>query len=199
MRICIFCIVFFLASYCEKSTESLSEYSYSWPLKSDSMNIAILVLNYETYSLEGGHFANYEDCNDKDSNLPFDVSVHEPLDFGSIIFKYSQTNDTLFQATVVWRGLGSIIYPSHLLFADTFKVVTNNTPEPDSIEIFEYFVDFDKNILKLKCDTVWSAINNVDIVSDFSQESFKTGIFLYPPSVGGFNPKSAKWIVFLCR
>ena len=199
MRILLFCIILFLASNCEKSTESCSEYSYSWPLKSDSMNFAILLLDLETYNLEGGHFANYEICKLNELNLPFDISVHEPLDFGGIVFKYSQTNDTLFEATVVWRGAGSIIYPPYFLSTNTFKSTTNTVPKPDSLEIFEYFLDFDKDVLRLKCDTVWSAIDNLDIVSDFSQKIYKAGIFLYPPSVGGFSLTSAKWIVFLCR
>jgi hypothetical protein len=199
MRILLFSIVFFLILNCKKSTEPNTEYSYSWPLKSDSMNFAILVLDYETYTLEGGHFVNYEICNSNDTNLPFDIHVSEPLDFGGIIFEYSQTTDTLFRATVIWRGVGSIIYPSYLLPPDTFKINTNTITKPDSLEIFEYFLNYDKDELTLKCDTVWLAIDNLDIVRDFSQKLFKAGVFLYPPSVGGFDPKSAKWIVFLCR
>jgi hypothetical protein len=163
------------------------------------MNLAILVLDFESYSLEGGYFNTYEICNNCNSNLPFDIYIYEPLDFGGIIFKCSQTNDTLFRATVVWRGIGSIIYPSYFLPADTFQITNNVIPKPDSLELFEYFLNIDKSTLKLKSDTVWFAINNLDIVIDFSQELFKAGIFLYPPSVGGFSPKAAKWIVFLCR
>jgi hypothetical protein len=199
MRILLFSMVFFLIFNCKKSTEPHTEYSYSWPLKSDSMNFAILVLDYETYTPEGGHFANYEICNNNDTNLPFDIYVSEPLDFGGIIFEYSQTTDTLFRASVIWRGVGSIISPSYLLPADTFKMTTNTIPKPDSLEIFEYFLNYDKDELALKCDTVWLAIDNLDIVRDFSQKLFNAGVFLYPPSVGAFDPKSAKWIVFLCR
>jgi hypothetical protein len=163
------------------------------------MNFAILILDYETYAIEGGHFGHYEICNLNQSYLPFDISVHEALDFGSVIFKYSQTNDTLFEATVVWRGIGSIIYPSYILSAGTFKNTMNIIPKPDSLEMFDYYLDFDKTALKLKGDTVWSAIDNLDIVSDFSQEIFNAGIFLYPPTLGGNISDYTKWIVFLCR
>jgi hypothetical protein len=195
----LFLLLFFVFACNEKSTEPYSTYSYSWQLKSDSMNFAVLVLDYETYTLEGGHFANYEIFNKDESNLPFDIYVQEPLDFGGITFMYTQTNDTLFTATVVWRGVGSITYPSYFLPADTFKIISNTVPKPDFLEIFEYFLDSDIDKLELKGDTVWSAIANLDIVNDFSQENFKAGIFLYPSSVGGFDPKSTKWIVFLCR
>lgn len=30
----------------------------------------------------------------------------------------------------------------------------------------------------------------------FSEYNYKAGIYLYPPSVGVFNPASAKWIIF---
>ncbi len=73
------------------------------------------------------------------------------------------------------------------------------TTKLDSLELFEFFIDIDKSTLKLESDTVWFAIDNLEIVINFSQELFKAGIFLYLPSVGGFSPKSAKWIGFLCR
>ena len=43
---------------CSQSTNSLSDYTYSWTLKSDSLNFAILTVNEETYTLDSGEFLN---------------------------------------------------------------------------------------------------------------------------------------------
>lgn len=199
MRILLIFSLVFLLFYCKKTTTSMEKYSYTWPLMADSMNFALLVVEGETYKLESGHFAHYELCNNcgKDS-LPFDITVLGAMNFDLFTIKYSLTSDTLFIALAYLDNSHShaIVYPEIFLPPDTFKVTNNIVQKPDSIEYFGYFTGMDKTTLKLKTDSVWTAINSLDIVNDFGQKDFQIGFFRFPESL---YMNDAKWVVFLCR
>ncbi len=172
----------------------------SWPLQNDSMNLAILILDFQTYEFEKGHFSIHEPCENCDvDSLPFEIIYQEPGDFGYIIFIYTETQDTLFYADIVWDGRGEMVYPDKFLSADSFQTIQTTIQNPLSIEYFDYLSVIDDSTFKVKANSAWNSVKSLDIVEDFSQHPYRIGIYLYPPAVGVFIPSIAKWVVFLYR
>jgi hypothetical protein len=170
----------------------------SWQLKNDSMNLGILVSDYQTYTFEKGNFSTHQPCDNEDKDsLPFIINYIPPGDFGQISFLYSKNLDTLFNATIIWMGMGKINFPLEFLPADSFKTQQTNLSVPVSIKYFEFGTPI--SLFQEKADSAWNAVKSLQVVKDFSQEPYRVGIYLYPPSVGAFDPSVAKWIIFLYR
>lgn len=171
----------------------------NWQLESDSANFAFLVVDYETYEFEGGFFEIYEPCDTCSGNkIPFDITYKSPGDFGSILFQYDFAKDTIFYAGIVWNGNGDIIVPDKLMPVDSF--VVEDSPAVDPVE-FEYYNGMpgllNEEEYFMKADSAWGAVSNLDIVHSFSESGYIAGFYLYPPSVGVFDPSVAKWVIFL--
>ena len=198
MRILLICIIALFIIKCSESTKSSSDYSYSWALKSDSMNFAVLTVDEETYTLDGGKFSHYQLCNNCGTDtLPFDISILAGRNFDIITIKYSLTYDTLFSALAYLDSHPHYIsHPKFILLPDTFKLMENIVQKPDSVEYFGHFHGIDKTTLSLKSDSVWNAINSLDIVNDFSQANYQVGFFIFRNNPTYEGPE---WVVFLCR
>jgi hypothetical protein len=171
-----------------------------WVLRSDSVNFAILIVNYDTYAFEGGTLSYYDSCVGCTlDSLPM-LIVREPaLDFGSILFSYLPTADTLFAATIVWNGQGHIQYPHAFAPPDSFATLTRSVVQPADVERFQCETHFHPEAMVAATDSVWSVINSLDLVHAFASESYRVGYYLYAPTVGMFDSRRAKWVVFLCR
>ena len=171
-----------------------------WPVLADSMNLAVLVLDYLTYTFEGGNLAYYEPCDGCDSDsLPFTVDFKPTWDFASILFTYKATGDTLFWAEIIWHGGGQILYPVAFTPADSFCTLSDSIAEPADPERFQFYPTLPPEELITKTDSTWAAVSTLDIVHAFAEGDFKVAYYFYPPAVGAFNPAVAKWIVFLYR
>ena len=187
--------------YCEKSKQPVS-YSVEFllQLKKDFMNIAILIVDFESYTFEGGCLQFYPLCKSTDNKvLPFNVTLISPGDFGSILFSHKETNDTIFYATIIWAGRGKVIFPKKIISSNFFQYIKKSINKPSSIEYFDKLHILDEITFKSKADSAWNSIANLDIVQKFAAGNYRIGLFLYPPTVGVFDTKSAKWIIFLYR
>jgi hypothetical protein len=170
----------------------------SWQLKPDSMNLAILVSDYQTYAFEKGNFSTHQPCDNKDADsLPFKIEYIPPWDFGQISFLFSKYLDTLFRATIVWMGRGKIDIPQEFLPADSFKTQQSNVAAPVSVQYFNFDGPYPPENIHQQADSAWNTVKSLQVVKNFSQQPYRVGIYLYPPSVGAFQPSVAKWIIFL--
>lgn len=193
-------LIIFASSCVNNLKEPQEEHLYSWPLLPDSMNLAILIVDYQTYEFEGGNLSYYPLCANCDSDsLPFSITFISPGDFGEITFSYTETNDTLFRASIVWMGLGEILYPDEFVPADSFQTVQESIEKPELSEYFDYWLGLDESTFYAKTDLAWASISSIHITNDFATELFRVGFYLYTPSVGVFDPDPAKWIIFLYR
>jgi hypothetical protein len=160
------------------------------------MNLGILVLDYQTYAFEKGNFSVHQPCGNEDADsLPFIVHYDPPGDWGGISFVYSKNLDTLFSATIIWMGKGEIDFPRVFLPADSFKIQQTNVAAPISFQYYEFGTPV--SLFQKKADSAWNAVKSLLVVKDFSQHPYRVGIYLFPPSVGAFDPSVAKWIIFL--
>lgn len=182
-----------------------SIYSQSkWQIERDSMNIAILVSDYQTYNFEEGTLSHYAANDTIVSKIPIKSIYEIPVDFGSITFLNVINNDTLFSASIIWQGQGKINFPNNFQPADSFIVLQTAIRAPLSIEYyFNTIPELDSTTYKEKADSAWNELKNLDIVNEFNLYPYRIGMYLYTPGEGvptqnGFsNTVGAKWIVFL--
>lgn len=167
-----------------------------WPVSEDSANIAILKFNYQTYEFEGASYSNYAPCQycSQDS-LPIGVNFHPPGDFGDITFLYTPTCDTLLFATIIWMGLGHIIIPASFDSSNSFVFVDSIRFNPGYSELLQS----DSSLVDNRVDTLLQTLQKLGLsnLNQYAEEKSKVGIYLYPPTVGSFDPGPAKWIIFI--
>ncbi|HED37130.1 MAG TPA: T9SS type A sorting domain-containing protein [Ignavibacteria bacterium] len=175
-----------------------------WHIEKDSMNIAILVSDYQTYKFEEGVLSHYAANDSIVSEIPIKSKYEAPVDFGSITFLNIINNDTLFSASILWQGQGKINFPNDFQPADSFIVLQTAIQAPLSIEYyFNPIAMLDSTIYIEKADSAWNELKNLEIVNEFNSYSYRIGMYLYTPGEGvptqnGFsNTAGAKWIVFL--
>ncbi|MEJ2721138.1 MAG: hypothetical protein P8181_08340 [bacterium] len=171
-----------------------------WPLADDSMNLAVLVSDFESYDFEKGALNFYEPCGSCDTSaLPFDVIYRAPADFGDIAFEYNETGDTLFYGTLVWLGQGEILFPRTYFGNEQFKRVARLRREPLTVKYFNIVPQFEESVFEAAADSAWREVRTLDIVDEFAKKPYRVGIYLYAPALGVFDPSAAKWIVFVYR
>lgn len=178
---------------------------YSQPLfdlPDDSASFGMLICDYETSEFEEGIVLNVPLCAGCDLiGFPFDIFYQSPGDFGWIQFNYTETNDTIFYATIVWMGQGSITYPTNFLPADSFSVEAGNASDPDSIYYWSSWGDTiieDETFLQ-SAAAAYENIRSLSIVHQFADYPYKIIAFMYTPTVGATDLTVAKWIFFLFR
>ena len=74
-------------------------------------NVLVLKVDYNTNQFEGGKELSFTTTT---SNMTINNQYVSAGDFGSIKLKYQELNETLFDGTIVWSGLGQINYPQNL-------------------------------------------------------------------------------------
>lgn len=167
-------------------------------IKKGFVNFATLILDFETYEFEGGNMAYYECADCDNQSIPFLIDYQSPGDFGGITFHLEPTMDVLFDATIIWAGTGQIDYPTVFDFMPPFNY--NETPISEPVDILYLDADgeeLDDEYLLMKVQSVWDAVDSLQITNLFAEKDYKAVIYFYPPTVGAVNPKVAKWIVFL--
>ncbi len=183
----------------QECLDACGEETTTWPLDADSMNLAILVVDYQTYTFEGGYFSRYPLCIscDQDS-LPFVITKVPAADFGWVTIQYAPTGDTLLHATIVWMGEGQILFPDTLFPPEIFSAVPTMVAKPPAVQYLETLW-LDSSAVIAKTDSAWMAIQSLDITNDFDQHPFRVGFYFYAPALGAFDPNQAKWVLFLYR
>jgi len=167
-------------------------------IKSGYANISTLIVDYDSYKFEGGNMSYYCCTNCQNDGLPFLFGYNSPGDFGSITVILKPTFDILFDASIIWMGKGEINYPTNFSLNYPFTDSIHSVPQPLDLVYIKTdgksSTDFTFN---QKADSAWDVINSLVITNVYSNYNFKVGIYLYPPTVGVFDPKVAKWIIFL--
>lgn len=170
-------------------------------IKKDSMNFAVLVLDFLSYTFEKASISYYPLCSgcDRDS-LPFRIQYKPPGDFGDIRFYYTGNDELLFGATIIWDGAGSIYQPAKFRDAAEFPIGPVQVALPPSRQYFDNTLTpwpYSKENYIARAETAWTAIQNLQIVNEFASGPLRVGFYAWPPSVGVFCPFCAKWIIFL--
>lgn len=163
-------------------------------IDSDSPNqILMLKVDYTTNAFEGGTILGFSE---RSKSFSIINEYVEPSDFGSVKLIYKELNQTIFSGTIIWGGLGKMIFPEKLEPTKNFEV--------DPLKIYVLpkngFKDvFNSGNLELNYEKPWSSVQGLVKVREFLDENpnQKVKLFLYTPSVGVGNPKDWYWIIYL--
>lgn len=167
-------------------------------LKKEHVNMATLIVDYDTYTYDGGNISYYSCSDCPNDSIPFSIDFYQPGDFGEIAFKLHSTSDTVFDAGIIWMGTGEIAQPKDFDTTYPFDYTGSNTGKPHDMRYIH--VDgtrMNDSSLKKKAASAWNIIDSLAITNIFGDKDFEAAIYLYPPSVGMFDPSAAKWIIFL--
>lgn len=167
-------------------------------IKSGYVNIATLIVDYVTYNFEGGNISYYSCPDCPTDSIPLTIDYDPPLDFGEITFKLSSSNDTVFNATIIWMGTGQIYKPNEFSTQSPFINTNTAVAKPNDLRFIYYDGDvFTNPSLINRANLAWNSIDSLEILKMFADQGFKAAIYLYPPTLGMFDPNVAKWIIFL--
>ncbi|MFY7957334.1 MAG: hypothetical protein ACOVNT_04420 [Flavobacterium macrobrachii] len=156
-------------------------------------NVLVLKVDYNTNQFEGGKELSFTNTA---SNMTVTNQYVPPADFGSIKLKYQEINETLFDGTIVWAGLGQMNYPQNLLNANQFdRVMTTDYVTPSAG--FENVFNPDNSTYNY--NTIWTSVQSLVKVRQYliSNPNATVKIFLYTPSVGIGNPAEWDWIIIM--
>jgi hypothetical protein len=159
----------------------------------NSNNVLLLKVDYNTNLFEGGKELTFANTT---SNMTITNQYVSPGDFGSIKLIYQELNETLFDGTIVWAGLGQMNYPQNLLNANQFdRVMTADYVTP--ISGFENV--FNPNNSTYNYNEIWTSVQSLVKVRQYlsSNPNATVKLFLYTPSVGIGNPSEWDWIIIM--
>ena len=159
----------------------------------NSNNVLLLKVDYNTNLFEGGKELTFANTT---SNMTITNQYVSPGDFGSIKLIYQELNETLFDGTIVWSGLGQMNYPQNLLHENQFdRVETADYVTP--ISGFENV--FNPNNSTYNYNEIWTSVQSLVKVRQYlnSNPNATVKLFLYTPSVGIGNPSEWDWIIIM--
>jgi hypothetical protein len=171
---------------------------YDTIFHTNKINILTVSVDYQDYSFSGASM-NYYDCpachND---TLPYEIDYDPPMDFGSMTFQLSPSNDTIFHGGIVWMGTGQISHPS--LSSNTsapFDNLGTSLPLPSQIS---YLNDDGTPIpASSETDLAWESVSQLRIVQLIANDDYDVLCYFYPPTVGALDPDPAKFIFFFYK
>ncbi len=157
--------------------------------------VLMLKVDYTTHTFEGGTEFGFLKQSD---NFTIINEYVEPSDFGSVKLIYKELNETLFEGTIHWMGLGEMLFPRSLQSAKDFDaVLTDDYVFPENG--FENV--FNPNNVEYEYQKVWSTVQSLVKMREYLRENpkEKVKVFLYTPSVGAGDPLDWYWIIYLKR
>ncbi|MBI2258699.1 MAG: T9SS type A sorting domain-containing protein [Flavobacteriia bacterium] len=166
-------------------------------IQENKVNVSVLLVDYNSPSFEGGNLSYYDCSNCSNDSLPFVINYVPPGDFGNIQFQLVD-GDTLFNADIIWMGMGQLFYPQTFTsqYPFTFSVIEHNINVP----ITYYDMNGQKTSDSTFIDEAQDALNILRLLSIldvYFALNYQIAVYLWPPTVGAFDPDAAKWVVFL--
>jgi len=177
-------LIFTLLS-CSKSNSDSSP--------SNQNKVLLLKVDYNTNTFENGKEMSFATLS---PTMTITNQYVTPSDFGSLKLSYQEINQTLFDGTIVWNGLGEMTYPQNLLDANQFeRVLTTDYVTPSAG--FENVFNPDNTTYDY--EPIWTSVQGLVKVRQYltSNPNATVKIFLYTPSVGIGNPEEWDWIIML--
>ena len=163
-----------------------------WFFNDTSAYLAIFKVDYSDPVFEGGYLYTFKPIQHVDT-LPIKMTFSASWDFANVYFNFVPSNASVFSAGVVWMGTGNIVRPESFDSANLFSTVASTVQLPSKIRYY-YHEPLDSSY---EISFAWNAINRLNVVQNLLQRGSQVGMYLYPPSVGAFNPSNAKVIVFI--
>ncbi len=168
----------------------------------DSMNLAVIEMDYMTHDLLNISVMHYPLCNCDQDSLPFYGEYVPPMDFGDMKFRYTYDNSLLFGGTLVWMGQGYIYHPVNFQPGSVYQHLQDSIPLPSNAQ-YLYWWTFPGGTYAdfiAKSQAVWKTVSDLKLIHEFAEGGhMRVGFYGYPPTQGMMNPWVARWIIFVYR
>jgi hypothetical protein len=195
-------IIFFLFSVVSVSPGGPYVSPSDTVLKTDSMNFAVLQIDFLTYAFEAVSVCHYEKCpNDCDiDSLPLYMYWDPSWDYAWVYFYYKYDTSLLFKASIHWMGTGQIYYPNNFIHGSNLTYGNDVIPLPADAQYFNTtiagnYCTWDE--YKDRAHRAWEAIDSLNLTIEFAKKPFYVGLYAYSRTEGLFNPVNADWIIFM--
>ncbi len=153
----------------------------------------------------GPHIIITDDQGNHEGNLDFkikyvgDFAIFEkyPGDFGGFAVLHRCSGSVLYSGSIVWMGTGEQIYPEKPI--NPGELSHQNTPLLFSENVDVVIGPYALNVREETGITAWMSVQDLNIVQELAQSPYEVLVYLYPRTVGMFDPATAKWVVFVQR
>ncbi|MCL1943077.1 MAG: hypothetical protein FWF54_05960, partial [Candidatus Azobacteroides sp.] len=161
--------------------------------KAEDNKILMLMIDYTTNKFKGGQEFEFSENSE---TFTITNEYKSPGDFGHLKLYYEEINEQLFFGTIIWMGLGKMIFPQNLLAADQFRVV-DAADYVTPANGFENVFNLGNQVFDY--GPVWGAVQSLVKAREYlrSNPEQVVKLFLYTPSVGEGNPEDWYWIIYL--
>lgn len=171
--------------------------SSRWLISDTLASVAVLQIDGMTCRFEGGVVRQIAQRSTSVSDsMPLTFTSRGPADVGWSLFTYPETGDTVFFGYTVWAGHGDRVIPRELISPRSFAPAAGPVSKPQSLTYYPAYIGTRPD-LRPQADSAWAAAQRLDVAEEFARRPYHAGVFFYPRSVGGFDPETADWIVFL--
>jgi hypothetical protein len=163
----------------------------------ENNKVLLLKVDFTTTTLEAAKELIFEDNTDT-----FEISsdYQSPGDFGNIKLFYHPLNELIFDGSIIWLGLGEMVFPESMISVENLNTIDNSMAMPCTslfqnviYDEFAYYPD------DMDYATIWEAINDLELVSEYrtNNPNGTINVFLYTPSVGVGNPLDWDYFMIL--
>lgn len=167
--------------------------------REDKVTVATMLFDFGTYSYDSLNISYYDCNNCKRNQFQIKTYYQSPGDFGSISYSLSPSEDTFFHAGIVWMGRGEVAIPAAFQTDSLGQAAGSTLKMPADLQTLKAYFPNGQNDTSFyrKRDSVWKVAAQQQLVHDFLNRGGKAAIMLWSPTVGAFDPRPAKWVLFL--
>lgn len=127
-----------------------------------------------------------------------DLAVIEipPLDFGGFAIFHGCAGRLLYAADIVWSGVGEQLYPAIPLPSSALQHTGRSPASPRTFNVV-FGPGAEHGDHDGKGEKAWTSVRDLNLIQELAVAPYDVLVYLYPPSVGAFQPEVAHWVVFI--
>jgi len=134
-------------------------------------------------------------------NLPSETELWvfyvTPGDFGDVAVVSNHVVQRVFEASIVWDGMGEIVFPGVWTEPGALGSDCGTTPMPDSLRSYDLVEG--GTIAEDDLGEVWTVVGSSALPFAMNEQGrpLRAAVLRYPRTVGVFDPTTAEYVVVL--
>ncbi|MFN8495850.1 MAG: hypothetical protein U0350_50120 [Caldilineaceae bacterium] len=188
-------------------------------------SVAVITLDFQTFQLKNVYVGHHPPCSNDTAPIAdeefkarvralFAAQMAYPLqpfavehrgdfvvlsaaasDFGGLAVFDSCSGHILHAGAIVWMGRGEQIYPTNPLPPETITRTGQPASAPTLLDVLSSPYAPPDGAEK----QAWEAVADLNIIQEFATAPYRVLMYVYPRSVGIFDPSSADWVICVHR
>ena len=119
----------------------------------------------------------------------------EAGDFGGFAVLHRCSGMVLYAGSTVWDGTGEQLYAPDPINLAELAPTEKSPAQPEAVRTLTGTYVNAKEAERGQA--IWSSVQDLNIVQDLAKSRYDVLVYLYPRSVGMFNPGNASWVIFV--